>query len=303
MSSEGDSDLLLTGASGFVGSVVQHHLRCAPLTLNGKIVDLKDAASVTEAVAALRPNAVLHLAAQTFVPRSFADPLETYEINFLGTFNLLSALKTGGFRGKMVFVSSGDVYGTVKPELLPINESTPPRPKNPYAVSKVAAEALCIQWSQTENFKISIARPFNHIGPGQRPEFVLSGFAKQIVEIRRELKPPVIEVGDIDVTRDFTDVRDVVRAYEMLLHRGGNAEVYNVCSGVERSIRALLEKMMAMAGVSAEIKTESGRLRPADQKRVYGSFQKIRSDIGWEPSIAIEQSLREILEYWEKEIA
>lgn len=294
---------MITGADGFVGGYVRRMLPGVPLSLEGKPVDLRDAAAMVAAVEQIRPDAVLHLAAQTFVPRSVADPLETYEINFLGTFNLLSALKATGCRGKMVFVSSGDVYGKVSPELLPITESTLPRPRNPYAVSKVAAEALCIQWSESENIEISIARPFNHIGPGQRPEFVLSGFAKQIVEIKRKLKPPVIEVGDIDVTRDFTDVRDVVRAYELLLDRGKKAEVYNVCSGVERSIRALLQKLMEIAGVEAEIKTESGRFRPADQKRVYGAFRKIQSDIGWEPSIHIEQSLREILEYWEKEIA
>src|SRR5262249_48752052 len=149
--------------------------------------------------------AVIHLAAQSFVPASFAHPLETYEINFLGTYSLLEALKAAGFKGRFLFVGSGDAYGVVRPEDLPIGEEHPLRPRSPYAVSKAAAEALCYQWSRSESFEIVMTRSFNHIGPGQSDRFVVSDFARQVVEIRKGQRRPQISTGDIEVTRDFTD--------------------------------------------------------------------------------------------------
>ena len=295
--------LLLTGASGFVGGFVQQVLPCTPLALDGGIIDLRDASAVNAAVETIRPDAVLHLAAQTFVPRSFEDPEETFAINFLGTYNLLSSLKKIRFRGRFLLVSSSDVYGLVRPESLPVTEEFLSRPRTPYAVSKVAAEALCFQWGQTEQIEMIIARPFNHIGPGQRPEFAISGFAKQVAEIKRGLTPAIIEVGDIDATRDFCDVRDVVRAYEALLAHGEPGEIYNVCSGVERSVRSLLDQLLCRAGVAAQIKADVSRFRPSEQKRIYGDSSKLRREMGWSPSIPIEQTLDDILDYWEKEIS
>jgi GDP-4-dehydro-6-deoxy-D-mannose reductase len=188
--------LLLTGASGFVGGFVQQVMPCVPLERGGQIVDLRDAASTNDAIRSIRPDAVIHLAAQTFVPQSFSDPRETFDINFLGTFNLLSALKQSKFAGRFLLVSSSDVYGLVHPATLPVTETALPRPRSPYAVSKVPAEALCFQWSQTEGFEIVIARPFNQIGPGQRPDFVISGFVKQIADIKCGRNPTVVEVGE-----------------------------------------------------------------------------------------------------------
>jgi GDP-4-dehydro-6-deoxy-D-mannose reductase len=295
--------LLLTGASGFVGGFVQQVMPCVPLERGGQIVDLRDAASTNDAIRSIRPDAVIHLAAQTFVPQSFSDPRETFDINFLGTFNLLSALKQSKFAGRFLLVSSSDVYGLVHPATLPVTETALPRPRSPYAVSKVAAEALCFQWSQTEGFEIVIARPFNHIGPGQRPDFVISGFAKQIAEIKRGRHPTVVEVGDIDVTRDFSDVRDVVRAYQLLLNQGKPGETYNVCSGVECSVRSLLNQLLSRAGVKADIRQDPARLRPSEQRRIYGSAQKLNADVGWQPTHSIEQTLDDILDYWEKQIA
>src|SRR5207302_554158 len=192
-----------------------------------------DRDEVLRAVKILRPRAVIHLAAHSWVPQSFKEPMETYDVNFVGTFNLLSALQKTGFHGRFLFVSSSDIYGQVSPEALPITEEHPSKPRSPYAVSKVAAEALCSQWSQTEtDIEIVVARPFVHIGPGQSDRFVISNFARQIIEIKRTRREALVEVGDIDVTRDFTDVRDVVRAYELLLARGVPGEVYNICSGI-----------------------------------------------------------------------
>jgi GDP-4-dehydro-6-deoxy-D-mannose reductase len=290
--------VLLTGATGFVGPHVRARLACIPLGPLEQPVDLRDEAAVRAAVAAAQPEQVIHLAAQSFVPRSFEQPLETYQINFIGTLHLLQALKETGFRGRLLYVGSGDMYGHVAPEQLPITEAHPLRPRNPYAVSKVAAEALCYQWSQTERFEIVMARPLNHIGPGQTARFAVAGFAAQIAAIWQGRQPPRLVVGDIDVTRDYLDVRDVVRAYELLLERGGNGETYNVCSGVERSLRSIIEQLLRLAGVAVEIVVDPQRLRPSEQRRVRGSYDKLQRATGWRPQTPWQDSLRDVWTYW-----
>jgi GDP-4-dehydro-6-deoxy-D-mannose reductase len=267
--------------------------------LAGEAVDVRDAKKVERAVAEICPEAVIHLAAQSFVPQSFDDPLETLQINFLGTFNLLQALKHHGFRGRFLFVSSADVYGAVSPELLPISEDTPLKPRSPYGVSKVASEALCVQWAQTEELSVIVARPFNHIGAGQSDRFVVASLAKQIASAKRRHEKPVFHVGDLDVTRDFTDVRDVVRAYLLLLAGGENGAVYNICSGVERSIRSVLEELLRLAGIEAEVRQDDKRIRASEQKRLVGSADKIRIQTGWQPHIPFGDSLKAVLENWE----
>lgn len=295
---------LLTGFSGFVGGHVQAQIPCTPLAdETGTPLDILDFNAILTKVRRVRPSQVIHLAAQSFVPASFADPEATYRVNFLGTLNLLTALKEGGFRGRFLFIGSGDTYGMVEPEQLPVVESTPLRPRNPYAVSKVAAEALCYQWSQTGPFKVIMARPFNHIGPGQSDQFAISDFAKQLVEMRLGRRSPELKVGDIDVTRDFTDVRDIVNAYALLLENGANGEIYNVGSGQERSIRSLLITLINLSETNANIATDTARFRPAEQRRMLASSSKLRSATGWTPILSIEQSLKDILEYWTRKLA
>ena len=289
--------LLLTGANGFVGQIMQAALPCVPLPAG---LDLRDRAALDAAIAEIRPDMVIHLAAQSFVPASFVNPRETFDINFYGTLNLLGALQSVGFKGRMLFVGSGDTYGRVPEAALPVREDYPLHPRNPYAVSKLAAEALCYQWSQTSGFEIVMARPFNHIGPGQSPHFAITDFARQVTEIRLGRRPPVLQVGDIDVTRDFTDVRDVERAYALLLEKGRNGGIYNVCSGREHSIRDLLRQLIALAGVDARIERDPTRLRPAEQRRMVGSFEALHRDTGWQPLIPIKQSLQDLLNDWEK---
>jgi GDP-4-dehydro-6-deoxy-D-mannose reductase len=241
------------------------------------------------------PEAVLHLAAQSSVPSSFSAPEATFSVNFLGTLNLLQALSTAGFQGVFLYVGSADVYGKKTDADLPLDELQPLRPLNPYAVSKVAAEALCYQWSQRRQFRVVLTRPFNQIGPGQDRRFAIADFAHQIQEIRRGQRPPLLVTGDIDVTRDFTDVRDTVRAYYMLLENGQTGEIYNVCSGHERSVRSLIEGLLQIAGVDAEIRPNPARLRPGEQRRVAGDPGKIRSDLGWTPELPIGMTLTDIL--------
>ena len=290
--------ILLTGSSGFVGKHFAQLAQVVPLELDGRFVDLQNPKDVEDAVAAVQPEAVVHLAAQAFVPESFRDPLETYRVNFLGTYSLLCALKTIGFAGRMLYVSSGEVYGAVADADLPVREVLPPKPLNPYSVSKVAAEALCYQWSQTERFEVVIARPFNHIGPGQSERFAISDFAKQVAEIKQGRKEPVFRVGDIDVTRDFTDVRDVVRAYLALLEAGRNSETYNVCSQREYSIRSLLTAMLKMVSIEADIVPDESRFRGNQQRRMLGSYEKLLTDTKWRPTIPMERSLADVVDYW-----
>lgn len=266
-------------------------------------LDLRDPEAAAALVKENAPDAVIHLAAQSWVPDAFRDPELTLQVNVLGTLNLLQALRRTGFSGRMVFVSTGDVYGHVPDNELPIREDRLPAPRNPYAVSKLAAEALCYQWSVTEGMEITIARAFNHIGPGQSERFVVSDFARQVAEIKLGRRQPTVSVGDIDVTRDFTDVRDVVRAYFALLRDGASGEIYNICSGREQSIRALLHRLAAIAGVGISVQQDPSRLRKSEQRRVVGDPAKMQRATGWQSTTELDESLASMLHQWEQEIA
>lgn len=295
--------LLLTGANGFVGGHLQAFLAQRShgdwnLLQPGRF-DLLQQQSLDSALQQNCPDAVIHLAGQTFVPEAFRDPAHTLQVNLLGTLNLLQALKRRGFNGTFLYVSSGDVYGQVAENDLPVVESLAPHPRNPYAVSKVAAELLCQQWSYTEPWRIIVARPFNHIGAGQGDSFVISNMARQIARVRLGLQPPCLEVGDIDVTRDFLDVQDVIEAYLLLLDKGRNGEIYNVCSGQERRVRDLISEMAELAGVAVELVQDSARMRRAEQRRVVGSAEKLQKETGWKPGVNITETLRRVLSDWE----
>lgn len=291
--------VLLTGHGGFVGGHFSKLFPSVPLVdESGGWVDILDRRALSDAMASIQPDAVVHLAGQAFVPESFRDPNRTYEINFTGTLNLLTALRETEFQGRVVFAGSSDVYGLVAPEDLPLREERPLKPLSPYAGSKAAAELLASQWNEMCDFDIVITRPFNHAGPGQDEAFVISNFAKQIAGIMLGKQQPVIHVGDIDVTRDYTDVRDVVRAYELLLRSGGGGEVYNISSGKEVVIREVLEMLIEAGNIKLEIVQDPERMRPSQQRRVAGSFEKLHRDTGWEPEIPLKQTLSDTLAYW-----
>ncbi len=295
--------LLATGRYGFVGSTLARVLACEP-SLGWELVelprpfDIRDSMRTHDLVVSAAPDAVLHLAARSNVPDAFRDPEATMRVNVLGTLNLLQALKRSGFRGPMVFVGTADVYGFVAEGDLPVTERRVPAPRNPYAVSKLAAEALCFQWSVTEGIDIRLARPFNHIGPGQSDAFVVSSVARQIAAVQQGRREPVIDVGDLDVTRDFTDARDVVRAYLLLLERGASGELYNVCSGREQSVRQLVERLLDIARVDVEQRQDPGRLRRAEQRRACGDPTKMRAATGWAATTPLDESLTAMLAYW-----
>jgi GDP-4-dehydro-6-deoxy-D-mannose reductase len=300
--------LLVTGVHGFVGRtlarMVESDARLAGWRLldTPPTADLRDPRDAALLVGRDPPDAVIHLAAQSSVPEAFRDPAATLATNVLGTLNLLHALQAATFRGRVVYVGTGDVYGHVAEDALPVSEGFVPVPRNPYAVSKFAAEALCRQWTITEGMDIVLARPFNHIGPGQSERFVVSDFARQVAAIRRGLREPVVRAGDIDVTRDFTDVRDVVHAYFALIDAGTSGETYNVCSGRERSIRAILDRLAELAAIEIGVEVEPARLRKAEQRRMRGDATKIRTATGWEATTPLDASLAAMLEHWEREV-
>jgi GDP-4-dehydro-6-deoxy-D-mannose reductase len=300
--------IFVTGASGFVGPHFRALIESTPdwqMAAAPESFDLRDDASILRTLQALPavPDAVLHLAAQSNVPQAFADPEATFDINFLGTLRLLRALKTIGFRGRFLFVGTADAYGLVPEGELPVSETRALHPRNPYAVSKTAAEALVYQWSQTEDLDALIARPFNHIGPGQDERFAVAAFARQMIEISTGRRERRIDVGDIEVTRDFTDVRDVVRAYLALIARGERGGVYNIGSGTETRLGDILNRLIQLADVRAEIFADPQRMRNAEQRRICADTRRIREAVGWQPRYALDQTLIDTLKYWKEKLA
>ncbi|MBC3206076.1 GDP-mannose 4,6-dehydratase [Pseudomonas sp. SWRI111] len=297
--------LFVTGLSGFVGQHLQSRLALPDssweLLPAATPYDLTDTDSLTGLWPQM-PDAVIHLAGQTFVPEAFRDPARTLDINLFGTLNLLQALKARGFCGTFLYVSSGDVYGQVETSALPITEQQAPLPRNPYAVSKLAAEFLTLQWGLSEAWPVLVARPFNHIGTAQKDSFVIASAARQICRIKQGLQAPQLEVGDIDVTRDFLDVSDVVSAYLALLENATPGQVYNICSGREQSIRSLIEQLADLAEVEVQLVQDPARMRRAEQRRVCGSHARLAKTTGWSPAITTQQSLRAILSDWETRV-
>lgn len=296
--------LLVTGASGFVGQALQRRWPGSAWEQTfqwvhpGQSYDLRDPESVRQLVAETRPDAVLHLAAQSFVPQSFRDPAGTFNVNVMGTLHLLQALQEQGFQGRFLFVSTADLYGLVAPEALPVTEDQPPQPRNPYAASKAAAELLCRQWHVSQQLDVVIARPFNHVGPGQEPRFVLSGFARQAARIRLGLDEPRIVTGNLQVSRDFSSVDSVLDAYLALLQQGHSGQIYNICSGREWLLADALQRILTLASVEAECVTDPALLRPAEQPRMCGSPARLLEHTGWRPEISLDSTLVALIDWW-----
>ena len=290
---------LLIGGTGFAGSHMSDLLSTDyKVIATGHTVDIRDTAKLQDLIRKTAPDFVANFASITTVNESFEDPIRTYQIGFLGTLNLLQCLKAIGFTGRMLNISSSEVYGYPRSNEFPVRETTALYPMSPYSVSKVATEALCYQWSQTEKFEIVTVRPFTHIGPRQSERFAISSFAKQIAQILLKKKEPLIEVGDLDTTRDVTDVRDVVHAYKLVLEKGRNGESYNVCSGKEVSLRSLLDDMVQLARIAATVKQDERLLRQSEQRRTLGSFEKIREEFGWMPTTPLGHTLQDTVSSW-----
>ena len=294
--------LLLIGGRGFAGRHIASMSGMFEVISTGSECDVRNPESIAKLIEQERPDKVIHLAAITTLAESFENPRAAIDVNFGGVFNVLAALQTYGFSGEMLFVSSSEVYGPLTENDLPVSEDKALKPTSPYAVGKVAAEALCYQWSRAAKFKVVTARPFNHIGPGQSDRFSISNFARQIIAIKSGLAEPVMLVGDIDTSRDFTDVRDVARAYLLLIEEGSNGEIYNVCSGKDCTVRSLIERMCKIAGVEVELRIDPARIRHNDQRRVFGDHAKLSGDTEWKPDISIDRTLTDLLSDWNRKL-
>lgn len=294
---------LLIGGKGFVGKHMSRVLKDEfTVTVAGKESDVRDENLIRSLVESVKPDVVINFAFITTVRETFADPDNTYQVGFNGMLNLLNALKRIGFNGRVLNISSSEVYGFPGAECLPIDELAPIKPMSPYSVAKVAAEALCFQWSQTEKFEIVTARPFTHIGPGQSDRFALASFSKQLAEMELGQREPVMHVGNLNSTRDIADVRDVVRAYDLLLKHGENGKVYNVCSGHEVEISVLLDCMIEISGMDVSVKIDKSLVRSSEQNRILGSYDKLKHETGWNPQVPLETTLLDMIEYWKVQL-
>lgn len=309
--------ILITGVNGFVGQHLLAYLsdqgetelsgitsqppsECAslqPYPVALYQLDLREPQAVEAILGDLRPDQIVHLAAQAFVGDSLHNPWDTLENNIKIQSNLLESLRRINPACRLLVISSAEVYGKIASEENPVREDQPFRPTSPYAVSKIAQDMLAYQYFLTYNMPTIRSRAFNHIGPGQNTRFALPSFARQIAEAEAGQREPVIRVGNLDVERDFTDVRDVVRAYALLLQHGKPGEVYNICRGEAYRLRDMLERLCQMSYVPVQIEVDPGRLRPADVPRMVGDATRLRQDTGWQPEIALEQTLIDILEH------
>ncbi len=312
---------LVTGAGGFVGRhLLAHLLESTDWQLFGNVhsqpsrggkndrlnwvqADLTDAAQTAGMVEQVRPRFVFHLAAQSNVQKAFQEPEATFMTNVVGQLNLLNALREASPEARILVVCSSEQYGLARPEDIPIDESTPFRPNNPYAVSKIAQDALALQHYLSWGQQTIRVRPFNHIGPGQSEHFVASAFARQVARIEAGLQEPVLFVGNLEAERDFTDVRDMVRAYLPAIERGEPGEVYNIGSGQGRTIQWLLDTLLAMSTVKVAVRLDPARMRPSDIPSLVCDPTRFERQTGWQRRIPLESTLRDILVYWRERVA
>ncbi|CAN5911653.1 GDP-mannose 4,6-dehydratase [soil metagenome] len=300
------SRVLVTGASGFVGRHLVEHLDAAGDEVVGidrasDGLDITDAAAVAEMVTAIGPTVIYHLAGWADVGASWRAPAEAFRVNAEGTLNVLGAAAKAGVE-RVLAVSSADVYGVVKPDELPLTEDSPLRPASPYAASKVAADFLGLQAWLGRGLPVLRVRAFNHLGPGQTDRFVAPALASRIARAERD-GGEVLRVGDLSARRDFTDVRDVVRAYRLLVHHGEPGEVYNVCSGVDLAVSEVADQLLARATTPLRLETDPDLLRPVELPVLLGSHDRLTAATGWEPEIPMAQTLTDLLTDWRQRIS
>jgi GDP-4-dehydro-6-deoxy-D-mannose reductase len=293
--------VLVTGSTGFVAQWLVAHLHSRGDEVTGldTEVDVTNAAALTDAITGDAPDAICHLAAQASVGASWKDQTATYAVNTLGALNVIQAALACNRPPRLLLISSSEVYGRVQPEDLPIRETHPFAPVSPYAASKAAAELIGIQAWLGQGLEVVRTRPFNHTGPGQRPDFVVPALARQVAAAAAG-GTRVLETGNLDARRDITDVRDVVRAYRDLLESGRPGEVYNVCRGEAVSIEDVARRLLVVAGVDLDIVIDPARVRPVDVPELRGDASRLHAATGWIPEIPFDSTLADVLAYWER---
>jgi GDP-4-dehydro-6-deoxy-D-mannose reductase len=309
-----DRPILVTGAAGFAGSHLVEQLagsgdiigwaRSDPPRDIARLaawtrIDLLDRDRVRQEVASIRPRAVYHCAGASHVGASWNDTAQPLANNALATHYLLDALRRAGSQVRVLVAGSATVYA---PSTAPLREDNLLAPNSPYATSKLAQEQLALRESAETGVSVIVARPFNHTGPRQRPDFAAPGMARQIALIERGSLEPSIKVGNLDAVRDLTDVRDTVRGYTLLMEKGVPGMVYNVASGVPRSIRGVLDALLQRSRVSIAIAVDSDRLRPLDTPVILGDASRLRTTTGWTPRVPFERTIDDLLAYWRSNV-
>jgi GDP-4-dehydro-6-deoxy-D-mannose reductase len=313
--------VLVTGVTGFAGShLVDYMLERGDVEIWGihrwrsrteniehfreriRLVecDLRDAESTRDTIEKIRPEWIFHLAAQSFVPTSWKAPTESLTTNVLGQLHVFEACRRIGITPRIQVACSSEEYGMVYEDELPIKETNPLRPLSPYAVSKVAQDLLAYQYFMSYGTDVVRTRGFNHEGPRRGPVFVASDFAKQIADIEKGAREPVIHVGNLESRRDFTDVRDMVRAYWLALEKGIPGEVYNIAAGKAWRIRDVLDLLLGMTKIKIEVRPDPSRLRPSDVPVLLGDTTRFRAATGWQTTIPFERTLADMLDYWRR---
>jgi len=315
--------VLITGITGFVGSHLADYCLTKPdVEVYGTIrwrskrdnichiedkinlheCDIKDTVSVQNMLKKVKPHYIFHLAAQSFVPTSWHAPVETLSTNIIGEVNLFEAVRDLGLDPIIQVAGSSEEYGLAYENELPITEENPLRPLSPYAVSKIAQDFLGYQYYKSYGIRVIRTRAFNHTGPRRGEVFVVSTFAKQIAEIEAKIKEPVIKVGNLKSKRDFTDVRDIVKAYWLAVENCEPGEVYNISSGKAVSIEEILNRLIKMSEVEIRVAKDPERMRPSDVEVLIGDSTKFRELTKWKPEIPLQKTLEDTLNYWRKKV-
>ena len=304
--------MLVTGIGGFVGPWLTRALRDGGHEVHGLVRpgdaspagarlhsgDVTDGPGLERVLAAVQPDAIVHLAAISSVAEAEADVDATYRVNLGGTIALLAAMRAAVPRARLLHVGSSDAYGAVRRDELPVGEDVPFRPVSVYGASKAAADVAAGQWARAYDLDVVRVRPFNHTGPGQSPVFVCAALARQLARIERGVQEPVLRCGNADPVRDFSDVRDIVAGYVALLERGVAGEAYNLCAGEGVSIAEVIALLRAHATVPVRVKSEPGLRRGIDVERIVGSHALATRATGWRPRIPLADTLRDVLDDW-----
>ncbi len=308
---------MIIGAAGFVGKYLAQELMNNNFEVyvtklpheqiaidEASVYDLNilNKNAIVDLLYQIRPDYIFHLAAQSSVSVAWGNPTLTIDVNIKGSVNVMDAVRELYYKPRILMIGSGEEYGHIKPSEIPISEENKIRPGNIYAATKACQNFIANIYSQAYGMNVMMVRAFNHIGPGQASAFVVSDFCKQVAEIEMGLKEPIIKVGNLEARRDFTDVRDVVKAYVLLIQKGKMGETYNIGSGQAYSIQEILDKIILMSNKEIKVEIDQNKIRPVDVPIIVANIDKIKQSTGWEPEIPVEMTIKETLDYWRKSL-